>query len=309
MPLESIETADLVVFDAVARTGSFGGAAVELQLSQPSVSTRMSALERRLQAKLFTRGARGTTLTPAGTRFLGYARRCLELLDEARLAVRRQDLSRLTLTAPASLATTLFRPILKALAEHPLDVRCRVATSDEAITLLLDGAVDAAFVVHRVLPASLQSRLVARSPFVAVCGPDHPLAERDGLSPEDLTATKVAVHYTVHALPRPAAGSDPADELANLFAHPERDRHHPVQLVGAPDVAVELAADADYVAVVPLYAASQALNAGRVRLLPLTLPNWQLEIWLAHRADSEDHAGLRRLLQELPAVTAAAVPA
>lgn len=51
-----IETQDLTVFLAVADEGSFGAAAVRLQLAQPSVSTRMAALERKLGVRLFQRG-------------------------------------------------------------------------------------------------------------------------------------------------------------------------------------------------------------------------------------------------------------
>ncbi|MGI5200250.1 helix-turn-helix domain-containing protein [Spirillospora sp. CA-108201] len=62
-----IETMDLVVFDAVARTGSFGRSAVELQLAQPSVSTRIAALERKLGVQLVTRGPRGTEVLKAAS--------------------------------------------------------------------------------------------------------------------------------------------------------------------------------------------------------------------------------------------------
>ncbi|MER6899548.1 LysR family transcriptional regulator, partial [Amycolatopsis sp. NPDC000740] len=41
-----VETTDLVVLDAAARLGSFSAAAAELQLSAPSVSNRLAAVER-----------------------------------------------------------------------------------------------------------------------------------------------------------------------------------------------------------------------------------------------------------------------
>ncbi|MDQ3399026.1 MAG: LysR family transcriptional regulator, partial [Deinococcota bacterium] len=57
---------DMKVFSRVARDRSFSKAAAALGVAQPSVSTRMMALERDLGVSLFERHHRGVTLTPAG---------------------------------------------------------------------------------------------------------------------------------------------------------------------------------------------------------------------------------------------------
>ena len=87
----AIEAQDMSVFLTVVREGSFGRAASALLLSQPSVSERIVGLERDLGARLFDRGSRGTTLTPAGERLLPYAHRTLALLEEAAGAVGAVD--------------------------------------------------------------------------------------------------------------------------------------------------------------------------------------------------------------------------
>jgi DNA-binding transcriptional LysR family regulator len=46
---------DLQVFLAVVRAGSFGGGGAELGLSQPTVSERITRLERQIGVTLFTR--------------------------------------------------------------------------------------------------------------------------------------------------------------------------------------------------------------------------------------------------------------
>lgn len=64
---------DLRFFLAIAREGTLTAAARALRVSQPTVSRRLVALERDLDAKLFLRGATGYALTAHGRRLLEVA--------------------------------------------------------------------------------------------------------------------------------------------------------------------------------------------------------------------------------------------
>lgn len=64
---------DIALFLAIADAGGLAGAARATGQSPPTLSRRMTALERRLGQRLFQRGRRGYTLTSAG----------LSLLDES----------------------------------------------------------------------------------------------------------------------------------------------------------------------------------------------------------------------------------
>lgn len=77
----------LEIFAAVVRTGSFSAAAQQLLLTQPAVSQHMQELEASLGTRLFLRGRRGVTLTPAGERLADYTRSILSLVAEAENAV------------------------------------------------------------------------------------------------------------------------------------------------------------------------------------------------------------------------------
>lgn len=68
----------LSYFVEVATEGSITAAADLLYVSQPTMSTSMKDLERRVGRVLFTRSVRGVTLTEDGTEFLGYARQVIE---------------------------------------------------------------------------------------------------------------------------------------------------------------------------------------------------------------------------------------
>jgi DNA-binding transcriptional LysR family regulator len=71
-------------FVEIARVGRFTRAADALHLAQPSLSRQIAALEQDLGATLFTRGAGGATLTPAGESLLPWARRMLSDAASAR---------------------------------------------------------------------------------------------------------------------------------------------------------------------------------------------------------------------------------
>ena len=72
---------------AVADEGTFTRAAEVLQLSQPSLSQGIRALEAELGAELFERRARPVRLTAAGEALLEPARRAVRDLQTARAAV------------------------------------------------------------------------------------------------------------------------------------------------------------------------------------------------------------------------------
>src|SRR5712692_4943558 len=73
MQLEFLET-----FVEVARHGNVTRAAEGLYLSQPSVSSRLQALEAELGEQLLVRTPRGVRLTDAGREFLPYAERAVQ---------------------------------------------------------------------------------------------------------------------------------------------------------------------------------------------------------------------------------------
>ncbi|WP_300031832.1 LysR substrate-binding domain-containing protein [uncultured Roseobacter sp.] len=73
----------LRVFEAAARTESFARAASQLNLSAAAVSQQIRALEDKLGAPLFERGAQSVTLTDLGRSYLPTVQQSLGLLEEA----------------------------------------------------------------------------------------------------------------------------------------------------------------------------------------------------------------------------------
>ncbi|MEU1942251.1 LysR family transcriptional regulator [Streptomyces sp. NPDC059474] len=281
---------DLEVFSAIARLGSFSAAAAELRLAAPSVSNRIAGLERRLGTTLFVRGARGSKLTPAGQRLAGYARRCLDLLDEAVRGLDTGTPERLVLASPNSFAATVFPLAFSALDGLPIAVHGRVAHSREVVEQVRDGSAHGGFLLTQVATGSLRSERLTASPMVAVCRPGHRLSEESELTPDGLVRSPLVVY-------RWDAEGEP---LAAIFEHPERRRDEPVHTTGSPEAAVRLAIDSDHIAVIPRFAARSFLRTGHVQLLPVRLPRWSVELRFVYLAANADRPGIAALLDSLP---------
>ncbi|HET8801371.1 MAG TPA: LysR family transcriptional regulator [Marinobacter sp.] len=77
----------LKAFLTIVDQGSFSEAAETLHLTQPAISKRLASLENRLGEKLIDRSHREIRLTDAGARLLPHARRILDEIHNARLAL------------------------------------------------------------------------------------------------------------------------------------------------------------------------------------------------------------------------------
>ncbi len=110
LPLEWVR-----VFEAAGRTGNFTAAAREIGLTQAAVSQRIQNLELRLGARLFTREARGVTLTIEGEAWLPHVSQALRNLDRSADALFGKPLQKLVLSASASVIQLWIVPRLAGL--------------------------------------------------------------------------------------------------------------------------------------------------------------------------------------------------
>ncbi len=118
--------------------GSFAKAAERLSRSTSAVSAQLKRLEEQAGRPLLRKAGRGMALTETGEVMLGYARRLLELNDEAAAAVRGVELEgRVRLGLQEDFGETLLPAVLGRFARaHPkLRIEARIARNAE----LLDG--------------------------------------------------------------------------------------------------------------------------------------------------------------------------
>lgn len=163
------------VFRRVAEKGNFSEVARELELSQPTVSKHVAALESRLDTKLLNRSTRSLSLTDAGKH---YYDRCVHILDELQeteLSLRTQQsqpTGTLRINTPVTFGELNIVPHLWAfLLEYP-DLKVDLIMDDHYVDLVKEG-VDMAIRVGPMADSSLISRKIGDSPRVAVASPDY----------------------------------------------------------------------------------------------------------------------------------------
>lgn len=117
-PLPPMHT--LRTFEVLAHTRHFARAAEALHLTASAVSHQIKALESFYATKLFRRDRGDVALTTAGIQLLEVVSSVLEQLVAANELLRARDGSRLSITAPPSLASRWLMPRLGAfMATHP----------------------------------------------------------------------------------------------------------------------------------------------------------------------------------------------
>jgi molybdate transport repressor ModE-like protein len=185
------------VLRAVARHGSFSGAADALGYTQPAVSRQIATLEAETGAVLVTRATDGARLTEAGEVLVRHAETIFGALDEAETELRAVlglDAGRLRLSAFSSAAASVMPlAIAEFRALHP-DVRLVVEMmeAEESIPRLRCGELDLALDIlaaEKLEPVA--GELVERvhlfdDPMYVALPAEHRLADRVGLRLGDL---------------------------------------------------------------------------------------------------------------------------
>src|SRR3954451_17159181 len=174
---------DLRLVLAIDETGSIGGGATLLHLSQPSASQRLAVLERRLGVALVERDTTGARLTPAGLLLAEHGSRAIELVAEAVAAARSPTALRLSVGTIGSLAPVVYPALQTLFPEHL--VEHRTDHGRQLVRAVADGALDAAVVGlgPAESPASgVRRTKLGRDPVVLVGGLDGPGSRRRPLA-------------------------------------------------------------------------------------------------------------------------------
>ncbi|MBB3955256.1 LysR substrate-binding domain-containing protein [Novosphingobium sediminicola] len=173
----------LRIFVAVAQSLNMTRAAQELNLTQPSVSAAMAALEGRHGLRLFDRVGRSIELSEAGRAFLPEARGVLARAREAAQAL--DDLAglrrgSLRIAASQTVATYwLPARMARFAARHPgIALDLALGNTQESAEAVLAGEADLAFVEGEAQGDLLRVMPVGEDRLGLYARADHPLAGR-----------------------------------------------------------------------------------------------------------------------------------
>jgi DNA-binding transcriptional LysR family regulator len=182
-----IDLRHLAALEAVARTGSFGGAARELGYTQSAVSQQIAQLERIVGQRLFDRpgGPRRVEPTEAGLLLLGHADAIVAQLDAA-----RADMAALAEGAAGTLRVGIYQSVGARLlpslvrrfrAQWPLvGVRVREESSaDDLLRLLEHGELDLSFADLPLREGPFEWAELLQDPYVLLVSARSELAALD----------------------------------------------------------------------------------------------------------------------------------
>ena len=192
-----MELRELRYFLAVAREKNITKAADALYISQPSLSKQMQNLEKEIGSPLFVRGSRSVALTETGMLLKKRAEELLELYEktEAELAAPAETVcGEVRIGGGESYALQTVMQAAKAVQDNYPHVTFRFFSGDaDDVTEKLDrGLIDFGVLVD--LPDTSQYnalRLPLADSWGVLMRRDSPLAEKESISPADLTGQPV----------------------------------------------------------------------------------------------------------------------
>jgi LysR family transcriptional regulator, low CO2-responsive transcriptional regulator len=181
----------LRTFKTVADMSSFSLAAQKLKLSQPSVSYQVKELEETLGLPLLDRLGKRVQLTEAGSVLYTYARRTLDIIDEAALALEEmRGIKRGSLRVGASTTVGIYLlpAALGAFKKlHPgLVISLEIGTRTRVQEQVLRNELDLAVVGPALKDPELAIIPFLSDELVVVAPAGHALATRRGLTLKEL---------------------------------------------------------------------------------------------------------------------------
>jgi DNA-binding transcriptional LysR family regulator len=185
-PCESAQVPDwndFRYFLAIAKAGTFAGAARELGVEHTTVGRRLTALETALSTRLFIRGPDGLTITAAGREMLPLAEEIAERAQAIERRVSGED-GRVEGTVRVSVSEALSAYLVRQTAplreRHP-GLRVEMQVGNHASDLLR-GEADLALRARPVTEPDLVARRLVSAGWSLYASPDY--VARKGTPPD-----------------------------------------------------------------------------------------------------------------------------
>ncbi|WP_050927596.1 LysR family transcriptional regulator [Aestuariivita boseongensis] len=180
--MRNLDITTLRSFVAVADSGGVTRAAGFLHLTQSAVSMQLKRLEESLNLELLDRSGRGVTLTAAGEQLLGYARRILELNDEAwgRLTAKEYE-GEITLGVPHDIIYPAIPQVLRRFATDFPRMQVKLISSPTRALREMFGRGQCDVIITTEDQAGPGGEVLVRLPLVWIGATDGTAWKRDPL--------------------------------------------------------------------------------------------------------------------------------
>jgi DNA-binding transcriptional LysR family regulator len=233
-----VDVNDVLVFLAVAESGSFTAAGHALLMPKTTVSRKVRELELQLGVQLLHRTTRRLGLTQAGTVYFEHCKKIPQSLIDANAAIgelQSRPTGTLRITCSYSLAISLVTPALAQFRTLYPEVRIDLVLSHRTLDLI-EEKIDIALRMGDLPDSSLLARKLAVLSNRVYASPEYLARHGEPLHPNELRThfalvTRVARFGTSYAWPMSEGGA-----LKNFEISPVIEADDP-EVLKAPLVA------------------------------------------------------------------------
>ena len=186
-------------FLTVVNEESITKAADALHITQPTLSRQLSQMEEELGIKLFDRGSRRITLTNEGILLRRRAEEILQLVDKTEKEMTEQEKlvdGEISIGCGELASVHIVAELIKSFQERYPLVRYDVhtANADHIRERLDKGLTDIGLLLE---PVDIEKyefiRMNIKEKWVVLMRPDDPLAEKESITPKDLSKLPVCL--------------------------------------------------------------------------------------------------------------------
>ncbi|MDP6038984.1 MAG: LysR family transcriptional regulator [Candidatus Latescibacteria bacterium] len=281
-------------FLSVAQTGSFSGAAREMHVTQPTVSSGIAELERTLGVKLFNRGSRRVELTMEGRTLVNYAMQVQDLVEEVEDRLQRRDVlpgEGFQFGAIDAAVTYLLPDILKDYMRSYPDVSLsvQVAPSRYLVDDLLMNRSEFAVISLPFEHARIETVSICRDSMPLVVGAAHSFSERKKVTLQEVVQEPLMLFHA------DSVSRKIVDErFAEAGVSPGV-----VMEMRSPEAMRKLVEVGVGISFLPMLAVQESLDAGVLKVVDVDGVSFSREIGVAWRRGRYFGLAIRYLLEAI----------
>jgi DNA-binding transcriptional LysR family regulator len=200
-PADVFSVVDMEILLGISQGRTQAEMAARLRMEQPAISKRLRAAERRVGVPLVAQDGRRLALTPPGQQVAALAKDILSKYDGlGRLCASFQSSDRphvRILTTPAPGSYVLPEHIASYMQLHrDIKVDIDVRLLDQVWDAFVSGNYDFAILPEMRFSMQMVSETLYEDSFVIFAVADHPLAQRESLSPDDLRGVTLTSKFS-----------------------------------------------------------------------------------------------------------------
>ncbi|SNS25631.1 LysR substrate-binding domain-containing protein [Tropicimonas sediminicola] len=175
---------------AVDRLGNFSLAARDIGVSQPSVSTRVQALESQYGVRLFHRNGHEVEATPLLKEILPSIRSVLAVTEDIETLLDDQHALNVGQLAIGYSTYQIAVPYISRYMKTYPDIRveARAMASHDLLPELESGQLDVCFITAREIPSHLVGHEICEARIVLAVPRDHPYSGRASITWDEAVA-------------------------------------------------------------------------------------------------------------------------